>query len=153
MKILYDTIQKVKVGPYYTIEGKEPALPSHIIVIEQIDVPKPHIHRNEECISTYILKDGNYLQVWTVIPKNNWEHPHKIRIRADINLAFERLDLVLYKQRFDLLGLPTENDGEYIYLYCNEIVESDIYAIKSDPRIIVEGKDYETQEYLHSLGL
>jgi len=87
------------------------------------------------------------------VEATDWLHPHRLRIFAPLSLAFERMDLILYKQRFELMGLPVDNDGQNIILYCNKIVEGDVNIIKSLPEITVEGKDDEAKQYLTDLGL
>lgn len=85
---------------------------------------------------------------------NDTQWPTLIRITAPATLADERPELLLYLYKCERVrGLPIDREGDNVVIYCNEIVEADIPALKSDSRIQVEGRDEEALEYLQGLGL
>ena len=68
-----------------------------------------------------------------------WSQPAKLRIIAPVELADEKPELLLFLYKLEKVrGLPIENDGQNMIIYCNEIMAGEQSIIDSDSRIIVE---------------
>ena len=70
----------------------------------------------------------------------NWHEPtYALRIIAPNAIADENPQMLLFLYKLEKVrGLPIENDGQNMIIYCNEIMAGEQMIIDSDSRIIVE---------------
>lgn len=155
---LYDTItQKIiytTEKDFYTIDGVRPILPYHIIELVIIDTPPPPYDQQTQHLmqSWYIdLINFEYKKTWVIQNKTQYEIAieewkyvqYTKRIIAPADLIFNDIGIKMYGW-FKLNDLPVELIGDYIYLWCNEILPEHQTIVDSlNGIIVIEDKPLE----------